>query len=123
MKYLRQNSSSLFIFSDADLCYQPPLNFKIEEIEQLQENIIIDLRGITGLSCKGIRFLFNLIETFRKRDKEPMLLGALWTLKFMEATGFKELIDLKLSISTSTENINKIMDCEKKLLWDALSGE
>ena len=123
MKYIRQNNSSLFIFSDADLCYPQPFNFAMEEIDHLQENIIMDLRGITGLSRAGVRFLFGLIEDFRKANKEPLLLGALWTLRFMEATGFKELIDIKLSASTRAENINKVMDCEKNLLWDALSGE
>lgn len=123
MKYIRQGLSSIFIFSDADLCYQNYSKLEMEEIDHLQENIIIDLRGITGLSRKGIRFLFGMIENFRKENREPLLLGALWTLKFMEATGFNELIDLKLSASTMADNINKVMDCEKNLIWDALSGE
>ena len=123
MNYFRRNHFSVFVFSDGDLCYQPFLNPPMEEIDHLQENIIIDLRGITGLSRKGIRFLFSLIEGFRKANKEPRILGALWTLKFMEATGFRELTEIRLSPITGTENNNKVMDCEKNFLWDALSGE
>lgn len=123
MKYIRQNHSSIFVFSDEDLYFQQHSILEMEEIDHLQENIIIDLRGITGLSRKGIRFLFDMIEKVRKVNKEPLLLGALWTLKFMEATGFKELIDLRLSASIRADSINKVMDCEKNLIWDALSGE
>lgn len=123
MRYVQHNHSSVFIFSDADLCYSRNIAFEMEEIDNLQENIIIDLRGITGLSRKGVRFLFGMIEKFRKMNKEPLFLGALWTLRFMEVTGFKELVDLKLTLSGKMDNINKVMDCEKNLLWDALSGE